>query len=62
MDLLYYDTVITSGRVTRDLAPPEEMTAVDELERLHEAGRIKRVPSKWFQIEQARTNDHNKPQ
>ena len=54
---VYFDTVITSGRVTRDLTPPEEMAAVDELERLHEEGRIKRVSSKWSQIEQARTKN-----
>ena len=54
---VYFDTVITSGRVSRDLSPPTEMAAVDELERLHEEGRIKRVSSKWSQIEQARTKN-----
>ena len=54
---VYFDTVITSGRVSRDLSPPEEMAAVDRLELFHEEGRIKRVSSKWSQIEQARTKN-----
>jgi predicted nucleic acid-binding protein len=54
---VYFDTVITSGRVSRDLSPPEEMAAVDRLELFHEEGQIKRVSSKWSQIEQTRTKN-----
>jgi hypothetical protein len=57
---IYYDTNITSGRVIRDLQPEEEMEAVDALEELHAAGVLKRVSSKWFRIEQARTKDPSK--
>lgn len=54
---VYFDNMIMSGRVTRDLRPLEEMVAVDELEKLHAEGRIKRVSSKWSGIEQARTRN-----
>jgi hypothetical protein len=51
------DNVIVSGRARKELGPPEEMRAVEMLDRLHEAGRIKLVTSKWTRIEQARTKD-----
>jgi len=54
---IYYDTNITSGRILRDLKPDPEMDALDALEGLHTAGTLKRVSSKWFRIEQARTKD-----
>jgi hypothetical protein len=57
---IYYDTNINSGRILRDLRPDPEMEAVDALEKLHDAGILKRVSSKWYRIEQARTNDPTK--
>jgi hypothetical protein len=54
------DNVITSGWVLKDLHPPEEMTAVERLYELHDAGTIKRVTSKMSGIEQARTTDVQK--
>jgi hypothetical protein len=57
---IYYDTNITSGRILRDLKPDPEMEALDALERLHAAGTLKRVSSKWSRIEQARTQDPNR--
>lgn len=57
---VYLDNVITSGWVLKDLEPPEEMTAVEYLYELHNAGTIKRVTSKMSGIEQARTTDLQK--
>lgn len=57
---IYYDTNITSGRILRDLKPDPEMEALDALEKLHAAGTLKRVSSKWFRIEQARAKDPTK--
>jgi hypothetical protein len=54
---VYLDTVITSGRVTRDLHPPEEMSAVDRLDQLHAEQHIKIVTSKWSRVEQERTRN-----
>jgi hypothetical protein len=54
---VYLDTVITSGRILRDLRPPAEMAAVDRFDRFHDAGRIKIVTSKMSRIEQERTRD-----
>lgn len=54
---VYLDTVITSGRVIRDLQPPEEMAAVEQIERFHAEGCIKIVTSKMSGIEQARTTN-----
>ena len=57
---VYVDNVITSGWILKDLKPPEEMTAVEHLYALHDAGTIKRVTSKMSGIEQARTTDLDK--
>jgi hypothetical protein len=57
---VYLDNVITSGWVLKDLQPPGEMTAVERLYELHDAGTIKRVTSKMSGIEQARTTDLQK--
>jgi len=54
---VYLDTVITSGRVQRDLSPVSEMAAVDRLEQLHAEERIKIVTSKWSRVEQERTKN-----
>jgi hypothetical protein len=51
------DTVIHSGRTTKDLHPPEEMSATEEIERLHEAGLIKRVTTPVTKSEERRTLD-----
>lgn len=57
---VYLDNVITSGWVLKDLKPQEEMEAVERLYALHDAGIIKRVTSKMFWIEQARTTNLQK--
>jgi hypothetical protein len=54
---VYLDTVITSGRVKRDLSPASEMVAVDRLEQLQTEERIKIVTSKWSRVEQERTKN-----
>ena len=51
------DTVITSGRMLKDLDPPEEMAAVEEIERLHHAGVINRVKATASQREEERTKN-----
>jgi hypothetical protein len=53
----YLDTVITSGRVLKDLAPSAEMHAVEQIYRFAAEGRIEIVKSKMSGIEQARTAD-----
>jgi hypothetical protein len=54
---VYYDNVIASGLVTRDIAPDSERVAVDEIEAAHAAGQIKRVTSRESWREQERTRD-----
>ena len=48
------DTVLTSARVLQDLRPPEEQAALNEIERLHERGLIKRVTTEISRIEERR--------
>src|SRR5262245_57236185 len=48
------DTVLTSARVLQDLDPPEEQAALNEIERLHEQGLIKRVTTEISRIEERR--------
>jgi len=48
------DTVLTSARVLQDLHPPEEQAALNEIERLHERGLIKRVTTEISRIEERR--------
>lgn len=57
MTRVYLDTVITSGRVSKDLQPPAEMAAVEEIERFRAESCIKIVTSKMSGIEQARTTN-----
>ena len=54
------DTVITSDRVLKDLAPPDERLAVDEIESLHAQGLIKRVTTPVSRDEERRTNNPQK--
>jgi hypothetical protein len=54
---VYLDNVIASGRVRRDLVPPNEMAAVDRIDKLHAERRLKVVTSKMSTIEQRRTSD-----
>jgi hypothetical protein len=56
---VYVDNVVASGRVTGDL-PPAEMEALQEIDRAHDAGRIKRVTSRESWREQDRTRDSAK--
>lgn len=49
------DTVLTSARAMQDLDPPEEQAALNEIERLHEQGLIKRVTTEISRIEEGRT-------
>jgi len=53
---VYYDNVIASGLIARDLAP-EELAALREIEAAHQAGTIKRVTSRESWREQERTRD-----
>jgi predicted nucleic acid-binding protein len=53
---VYYDNVIASGLIARDLAP-EELAALREIEAAHQAGTIKRVTSRESWREQERTCD-----
>jgi hypothetical protein len=39
---VYYDNVIISGLITGDISPVDEMAALRELEKAHEARTIKR--------------------
>lgn len=48
------DTVLTSARILQDLDPPEEQAALNEIERLHEQGLIKRVTTEISRIEERR--------
>jgi predicted nucleic acid-binding protein len=54
---VYLDNVAASGRVLGDLAPASEMEALEEIERAHSTGRIKRVTSRESWREQERTKD-----
>jgi len=52
--------VITSDRVLKDLDVPPERFAVEEIERLHDAGLTKRVTTPVSRIEERRTTDLEK--
>ena len=57
---VYYDNAIASGRVTQDLAPEAEMSALREIELAHERHLIKRVTSRESWREQDRTRDSDR--
>jgi len=50
------DTVLTSARKLQDLDPEEEQAALNEMERLHDEGLIKRVTTPVSRVEEGRTN------
>lgn len=57
---IYYDNVIASGRVTGDLRPETEMTALRQIEAAHDSGMVERVTSRESWREQERTSNINR--
>jgi predicted nucleic acid-binding protein len=58
----YLDNMIASGMVTRDLCPPQEMLAVDQIKAKAVAGKLELVTSREAWREQGRTQDQSKRQ
>ena len=60
MTRVYYDNMIASAKVLRDLRPESEKAALEMIESWHTSGRIKRVTSRESWREQERTRDDAK--
>ena len=54
---VYLDNVIVSGKVLNDLAPSDEMVAVNEIEKLASQGRLELFTSRESWREQDRTHN-----
>lgn len=52
-----YDNVIASGKVRRDIRPPDEMAAVESLDAISQQGRLIIVTSRQSWREQEGTRD-----